>query len=229
MPITFFCSTCGRKLTARDEGAGKTGNCPGCQTPFTVPPPSAPSVIEPKPPVPLKQAQNHESPTTDEEQPSSWHISWEQVLRTIKEHWQWIGLGIACFVMFLGAWIWLPDVIRKIILERFPVMSIIGFLATITFVLLILWRKNKPLFWIVLTGLGLLVFAPTIKRCIWPPDTNVSDGSNASNSRKPARNWIGFGFWGTVLVGYLHNKGYLDSFFPYISQLIEAVKSFFQG
>jgi len=39
--------------------------------------------------------------------------------------------------------IWLPDVIRKIILERFPVMSIIGFLTTITFVLLILPHENR--------------------------------------------------------------------------------------
>ena len=219
MPITFFCSSCGRQLKARDEGAGKTGNCPDCKTPFTIPAAAIPSPLPS--PVP--------SPILDEEQPPALQMSGEQVRRTIAKHWQWIGLGIACFVMVIGAWIWLPDVVRKIILERFPVMSILGFLATITFVLIILWRKNQRAFWIVLAILGALVFWPTIKRYIWPPAPNATNVPNDTHVRKPARSWIGFVFWGVTLVGYLHSKGYLDDLLTYITPLIETVKSFFQS
>src|SRR4051794_14017494 len=38
MPITVKCG-CGRKLTAKEEMAGKKARCPGCNTILTLPPP----------------------------------------------------------------------------------------------------------------------------------------------------------------------------------------------
>ena len=44
MAIAFSCS-CGRKINAKDEHAGKRVKCPGCQQPVTVP--SAGAVAKP--------------------------------------------------------------------------------------------------------------------------------------------------------------------------------------
>jgi len=217
--INFKCESCGKSYNnVKDELAGRTGPCNQCGQQITVPVPTPTPVPSPIPDPPQR-------------------MSWEQVRRTMMQHWQWIGLGIACFVMLMGAWIWLPETIRKIILERFPVMSIIGFLATITFVLLILWRKNKPLFKVITGGavviLAGIVFWPTIRNRIWPPAASAtntsSDTTHAHNGRKPTRKWIGYGFWGTALIGYLQSKGYLESILSHITPLIDTVKSFIQS
>ncbi len=39
MAISFSCPTCGRKLKAPDNAAGKTTKCPGCGSPVTCPEP----------------------------------------------------------------------------------------------------------------------------------------------------------------------------------------------
>ncbi|MGI8980697.1 MAG: hypothetical protein ACR2FY_15835 [Pirellulaceae bacterium] len=51
--ITFSCSSCGKLLTVKEELAGKTGKCPVCQVPITVPKTSiAPAAAIPAPPSP---------------------------------------------------------------------------------------------------------------------------------------------------------------------------------
>jgi predicted RNA-binding Zn-ribbon protein involved in translation (DUF1610 family) len=39
MPISFTCSTCGKKLKAPDNAAGKSSKCPGCGSTVTCPEP----------------------------------------------------------------------------------------------------------------------------------------------------------------------------------------------
>lgn len=56
MSISFACPTCSFQLTTKDEHAGRTANCPRCQSPVTVPgrnpvpPPVVPPKVNPVPP-----------------------------------------------------------------------------------------------------------------------------------------------------------------------------------
>ena len=50
--IRFSCPGCGAVYSVTDEKAGKTGKCPKCQTPFTIPAAEAPAPVAPPPPPP---------------------------------------------------------------------------------------------------------------------------------------------------------------------------------
>jgi predicted Zn finger-like uncharacterized protein len=73
--ISFNCPGCQASYTVSDERAGKQGKCPKCQTPFTVPPPTAtaPPVREPEPEPeverPRKRATRREEVEDDEDRP----------------------------------------------------------------------------------------------------------------------------------------------------------------
>jgi len=54
MPIGVQCPGCGKKLTAKDELAGKKATCPGCKKVLVIP--AARPLSQPKPPVPAKPA-----------------------------------------------------------------------------------------------------------------------------------------------------------------------------
>ncbi len=53
MPITVVCAGCKSRFTVSDQFAGRTGPCPKCKKPLTVPKPAAQSVVihEPEAPV----------------------------------------------------------------------------------------------------------------------------------------------------------------------------------
>jgi hypothetical protein len=53
MPIPVVCPGCKSRFTVSDQFAGRTGPCPKCKQPLTVPKPAAESVVihEPEPPV----------------------------------------------------------------------------------------------------------------------------------------------------------------------------------
>ncbi|MGO9115374.1 MAG: hypothetical protein ACLP9L_39685 [Thermoguttaceae bacterium] len=54
MPISIQCPGCGKKLTAKDELAGKKATCPGCKKVLVIP--TARPLSQPKPPAPAKPA-----------------------------------------------------------------------------------------------------------------------------------------------------------------------------
>ncbi|NDC54332.1 MAG: hypothetical protein EBZ74_08580 [Planctomycetia bacterium] len=57
MPIQVLCPGCRSKFTVSDQFAGRTGPCPKCRRPITVPKPEAPTVTihEPEPPAAAAQ------------------------------------------------------------------------------------------------------------------------------------------------------------------------------
>ena len=54
MPISVQCPSCGKKLTAKDELAGKKATCPGCKKLFVIP--AARPLSQPKPLAPAEPA-----------------------------------------------------------------------------------------------------------------------------------------------------------------------------
>ena len=83
--IRFFCQTCGAKVQAPDESAGKSGWCPKCRATFVVPAASAaelaqtmsPSLTDDIPPIPVPAGQRPMAPeqapeiTTPSSRPAS--------------------------------------------------------------------------------------------------------------------------------------------------------------
>jgi TM2 domain-containing membrane protein YozV/DNA-directed RNA polymerase subunit RPC12/RpoP len=71
--IQLKCGTCGRKLQAKDEHAGRTLKCPNCQSPVTVPgaSPGAPIGSPTPPPLIPPQQPQPQQPQPQQPQPQA--------------------------------------------------------------------------------------------------------------------------------------------------------------
>ena len=94
MAIQVLCTGCGSRFTVSDQFAGRTGPCPKCKKPITVPKPAVKAVTihEPEPATPTAPGQR---PIT---------VPFKRVDRPVAAR-TWILTGIGAVVLLAGAWI----------------------------------------------------------------------------------------------------------------------------
>jgi tRNA_anti-like len=88
MPVTVFCPSCGVKLKAPDNTAGRKLACPKCRTPITVPATSPPGAVTQSPPRPAAEARTSAAPAPAAKAPAdtkSCPYCSEQILATARK------------------------------------------------------------------------------------------------------------------------------------------------
>jgi len=63
MPISIVCPGCKARFTVSDQFAGRTGPCPKCKAPITIPKPAAQSITIHEPDAPVSSSQTGRAPT----------------------------------------------------------------------------------------------------------------------------------------------------------------------